>query len=72
MSDSLAGILAAAARGRFPAMDGAVTVLGQPSARDAGVLAFTAHSVVFTDEDPRWVRKELAAARSDALAAASS
>ncbi|WP_329123112.1 GNAT family N-acetyltransferase [Streptomyces sp. NBC_01465] len=70
MGDSLAGILAAAARGRFPPMDGAVTVLGQPGARDAGVLAFTAHSVVFTDEDPQWVREELAAARSDALAAA--
>ncbi|MEV0093228.1 GNAT family N-acetyltransferase [Streptomyces sp. NPDC050738] len=70
MGDSLAGILAAAARGQFPPMDGAVTVLGQPGARDAGVLAFTAHSVVFTGEDPQWVRRELAAARSDALAAA--
>ncbi|MFD8259941.1 hypothetical protein ACFV19_13575, partial [Streptomyces griseoluteus] len=35
----------------------------------AGVLAFTAHSVVFTDEDPRWVRGALAAVDCDPLAA---
>lgn len=33
------------------------------------MLAFTAHSVVFTDEDPRWVRSVLAATPGDALAA---
>ncbi|MFJ8073251.1 GNAT family N-acetyltransferase [Streptomyces sp. NPDC096176] len=69
MSDELAGILAAAARGRFPASDGGVTVVGRPGVRDEGVVAFTAHSVVFTDEDPDWVRAELAATASDRLAA---
>ncbi|MFD9224977.1 GNAT family N-acetyltransferase [Streptomyces sp. NPDC060064] len=70
MSKALAEILAAAARGEFPPPDGSITVIGQPSVRDAGVVAFTAHSVVFTDEDPEWVRAELAATASDRLAAA--
>ncbi|WP_406455011.1 GNAT family N-acetyltransferase [Streptomyces sp. NBC_00876] len=69
MTDALAQILAAAAQGRFPPPDGSTTVVRQPAARDAGVLAFTAHSVVFTDEDPRWVRSVLAATPGDALAA---
>ncbi|MEU5595302.1 GNAT family N-acetyltransferase [Streptomyces sp. NPDC020298] len=69
MSPTLAGILEAAAQGRFPPPDGGTTVVGQPSHRDAGVLAFTAHSVVFTDEDPRWVYDTLAALDCDALAA---
>ncbi|MEU9476862.1 GNAT family N-acetyltransferase [Streptomyces sp. NPDC048191] len=67
---SLADILEAAARGRFPAPDGGTTVVPQPSHRDAGVIAFTAHSVVFTDEDPDWVRGTLAALDCDELAAA--
>ncbi|MEW2086747.1 GNAT family N-acetyltransferase [Streptomyces sp. NPDC005283] len=70
MSKALAEILAAAAHGKFPPPDGSTTVIGQPSVRDAGVMAFTAHSVVFTDEDPDWVRAELAATASDRLAAA--
>src|SRR6478735_3820732 len=69
MDDALARILAAAADGRFPPPDGSTTVVRQPSARDAGVLAFTAHSVVFTDEDPDWVRSVLAGTPGDALAA---
>ncbi|MET9435883.1 GNAT family N-acetyltransferase [Streptomyces sp. NPDC006551] len=69
MSSDVARILAAAARGRFPPPDGTTAVVPQPNGRDAGVLAFTAHSVVFTDEDPRWVRAELAAASSDPLSA---
>ncbi|MET9374356.1 GNAT family N-acetyltransferase [Streptomyces sp. NPDC003035] len=69
MSDDVARILAAAARGQFPPPDGSTTVVPQPSPRDAGVLAFTAHSVVFTDQDPEWVRAELAAVSSDPLAA---
>ncbi|GGR47619.1 GNAT family N-acetyltransferase [Streptomyces griseomycini] len=67
--DTLRDILDAAARGVFPAPDGGTTVVAQPSGRDAGVLAFTAHSVVFTDEDPAWVRRTLASADCDALAA---
>jgi GNAT superfamily N-acetyltransferase len=47
------------AAGRYPPADGTVTVLSQPSPRDAGVLAFTAHSVVFIDADPAWVRGQL-------------
>ncbi|MEV8590667.1 GNAT family N-acetyltransferase [Streptomyces sp. NPDC051180] len=69
MSDEVARVLAAAARGEFPPPDGATTVVPQPGPRDAGVLAFTAHSVVFTDADPDWVRAELAAVSSDPLAA---
>ncbi|QDY79120.1 GNAT family N-acetyltransferase [Streptomyces qinzhouensis] len=70
MNDELWQILAAAERGTFPAADGRTVVIGQPRARDAGVLAFTAHSVVFTDEDPEWVRKQLAATPSDPFAVA--
>lgn len=46
-----------------------MTVVPQTSERDAGVLAFTAHAVVFLDEDPRWVHDTLAAVPCDALAA---
>ncbi|HZG06574.1 MAG TPA: GNAT family N-acetyltransferase [Streptomyces sp.] len=67
---ALAEILADAARGVFPAPDGSVTVVPQPSARDAGVLALAAHSVVFTDEDPAWVRERIGRAPGDALGAA--
>ncbi|MHC3474150.1 N-acetyltransferase family protein [Streptomyces sp. 7R007] len=67
--ETLRDILDAAARGVFPPADGRTTVVPQDSARDAGVLAFTAHSVVFTDEDPRWVRDTLRATDCDTLAA---
>src|ERR1700761_9013340 len=70
MVQTLADVLDGAARGRFPPADGGVTVVPQPSRRDAGVIAFTAHSVVFIDEDPRWVRKALASCDCDPLAAA--
>ncbi|MEV2256456.1 GNAT family N-acetyltransferase [Streptomyces sp. NPDC050147] len=68
-SASLGAILDAAARGQFPPPDGTTTVVPQPCHRDAGVIAFTAHSVVFTDEDPQWVHATLAALDCDALAA---
>jgi GNAT superfamily N-acetyltransferase len=55
----LAALLDGVAAGRYPPPDGGVTILPQPSPRDAGVLAFTAHSVVFTDADPAWVRGQL-------------
>ncbi|AVH56369.1 MULTISPECIES: GNAT family N-acetyltransferase [Streptomyces] len=67
--ESLRDILDAAAQGVFPPADGGTTIVPQASPRDAGVLAFTAHSVVFTDEDPRWVRTTLSAVGCDALAA---
>ncbi|MBN0048924.1 GNAT family N-acetyltransferase [Streptomyces actuosus] len=66
---TLRDILDAAARGVFPPADGGTTVVPQHGPRDAGVMAFTAHSVVFTDEDPRWVRETLRAQECDALAA---
>ncbi|MEC4572998.1 GNAT family N-acetyltransferase [Streptomyces virginiae] len=69
MGRTLAEILDAAAAGRFPPPDGGTTVVAQEHRRDAGVLAFTAHSVVFTDEDPEWVLATLAALDCDALAA---
>ncbi|MFC3744062.1 GNAT family N-acetyltransferase [Paractinoplanes deccanensis] len=65
----LATILEAAADGYFPPQNGGVTVVPQPSKRDAGVLAFTAHSVIFLDEDPAWIRATLATVESDPLAA---
>ena len=55
----LASLLDDVAAGRFPEPDGSVTILPQPSPRYAGVLAFTAHSVIFTDADPGWVRGQL-------------
>ncbi|HEX5568450.1 MAG TPA: GNAT family N-acetyltransferase, partial [Streptomyces sp.] len=67
---ALAEILADAARGVHPPADGSVTVVPQPSPRDAGVLALTAHSVVFTDENPLWVRDRIWAAPGDPLGAA--
>lgn len=70
MGSALAEIMAAAAVGVFPAADGGTTVVAQDGVRDAGVMAFTAHAVVFTDEDPAWVRRELAAVGCDPLAAA--
>ncbi|WP_418959243.1 GNAT family N-acetyltransferase [Streptomyces tritici] len=69
MSDDVARILEAAARGDFPPPDGSAVVVPQPSGRDAGVLAFTAHSVIFTDEDPAWVHAALAATDADPLSA---
>ncbi|MGW7548305.1 N-acetyltransferase family protein [Streptomyces sp. NPDC054770] len=69
MAETLRDILDAAARGVFPPPDGRTTVVAQPSPRDAGVLSFTAHSVVFVDEDPQWVYDTLRATPSDPLAA---
>ncbi|MFF0020708.1 GNAT family N-acetyltransferase [Streptomyces sp. NPDC005496] len=69
MAGTLRDILDAAARGVFPPADGSTTVVPQPCPRDAGVLAFTAHSVVFTDEDPAWVRATLGSLDCDPLAA---
>lgn len=57
--DQLLALLLDAADGRFPPADGGVTVLAQPSPRDAGVLGFTAHAVVFADADPDWIAAQL-------------
>ena len=58
---ALAAILDAAAAGQFPPADGGVTFLAQPCSRDAGVIGFTAHSVVFADADPHWITARLPA-----------
>ncbi|MFF8995993.1 GNAT family N-acetyltransferase [Streptomyces sp. NPDC014983] len=68
--ETLRDILDGVARGVFPAADGSTTVVPPPSPRDAGVLGFTAHSVVVTDEDPAWVYEALRAPDGDPLAAA--
>ncbi|MFF7373435.1 GNAT family N-acetyltransferase [Streptomyces tricolor] len=67
--ETLRDILDAAAAGVFPPPDGGTTIVPQPSPRDAGVMSFTAHSVVFTDEDPAWVYETLRATDCDPLAA---
>ncbi|WP_432095354.1 GNAT family N-acetyltransferase [Streptomyces sp. bgisy100] len=70
MTETFGELLAAAARGEFPPSDGSATVLPQPNERDAGVLSLSAHAVIFTDEEPEWIRETLAAAPGDPLAAA--
>ncbi|QNP70068.1 GNAT family N-acetyltransferase [Streptomyces roseirectus] len=67
--ETLRDILDGAADAVFPPPDGRVTVVPQMSARDAGVLSFTAHAVVFLDEDPDWVRAQLAGVDCDELSA---
>jgi GNAT superfamily N-acetyltransferase len=52
-------LLAEVARGRFPPPDGSVTLLPQPSPRDAGVFGFTAHAVIFADTEPGWIAAQL-------------
>jgi GNAT superfamily N-acetyltransferase len=69
MGQTLAELLDHAARGRFPVPDGGVTLLPQPSERDAGVVALTGHSAVFVDEDPEWIAETLASLECDPLAA---
>ncbi|MEV8124611.1 GNAT family N-acetyltransferase [Streptomyces sp. NPDC085944] len=70
MAESLRDILDAAARGVFPPADGGTSVVPQHGGRDAGVIAFTAHSVVFTDDaEEGWVRRTLASPGCDPLAA---
>ena len=59
MNQSLRDILDRIAVGRYPTPDGSVTIVPQPSARDAGVIGFTAHAVIFIDAGPGWVRSQL-------------
>ncbi|WP_329083824.1 MULTISPECIES: GNAT family N-acetyltransferase [unclassified Streptosporangium] len=49
-------LLEEVARGIFPDADGVVEFVDQPGPRDCGVIAFTAHSVVFADVDREWMR----------------
>lgn len=59
--DRLSALLADAAAGRFPPADGRVTILPPPAPRDAGVIGFTAHAVIFIDAEPAWVTARLPA-----------
>jgi GNAT superfamily N-acetyltransferase len=60
VGQSLGGILDQAAAGRFLPPDGGVTILpAQSPPRAAGVIAFTAHSVIFVDADLDWVAGQL-------------
>jgi GNAT superfamily N-acetyltransferase len=61
VTGTLSEMLARAAAGVFPPADGGLTVLAQPSPRDAGVIAFTGHNVVFADTGADWVRERLPA-----------
>jgi GNAT superfamily N-acetyltransferase len=57
--EALADLLADVETGRFPPADGGVTVMPQPNDRDAGVIGFTAHAVIFIDAAPDWVIAQL-------------
>jgi Acetyltransferase (GNAT) family len=56
---ALAALLNDVGAGRYPPPDGTVTVLAQPSDRDAGVLSMTAWAVVFADTEPGWITAQL-------------
>ncbi|MGP3918621.1 GNAT family N-acetyltransferase [Nonomuraea sp. 10N515B] len=58
---SLHDILADAASGHMPQPGAGPTIVPQPSRRDAGVIAFTAHHVIFADLDQAWIRSRLPA-----------
>jgi GNAT superfamily N-acetyltransferase len=55
----LAALLDDVGAGRYPPPDGTVTILAQPSDRDAGVVSLTAWAVVFADADPDWIAAQL-------------
>jgi GNAT superfamily N-acetyltransferase len=55
----LAAVLDAVAAGQYPPSDGALTILAQPSDRDAGVFSMTGCAVVFADTDPEWIIAQL-------------
>ncbi|MFI7027860.1 GNAT family N-acetyltransferase [Microbispora rosea] len=56
---TLADVLARAAGGHPPEPGAGPTIVPQPSARHAGVIAFTAHNVVFADVGEDWIRSRL-------------
>jgi GNAT superfamily N-acetyltransferase len=61
MATSLLDVLHGAARGRPPAPDGAVDVVGPPPGRAQAVVAFTAHHVVAAAVEPDAVLARLPA-----------
>jgi GNAT superfamily N-acetyltransferase len=52
-------ILEAVAAGQYPTPDATVTIVAQPSDRDAGVFSMTGCAVVFADTDPDWIIAQL-------------
>ncbi|MEV6157409.1 GNAT family N-acetyltransferase [Nonomuraea sp. NPDC052129] len=56
---ALQDILADAASGHMPQPGAGPTIVPQPSPRDAGVIAFTAHNVIYADLDEDWIRSRL-------------
>lgn len=56
---TLPEILARAADGQVPEPGAGPTVVPQPSPRHAGVIAFTAHNVIFADVGEDWIRSRL-------------
>jgi len=52
--ETLGALLRDVALGCYPPADGGVTILPPPAPRDAGVIGFTAHAVIFIDADPAW------------------
>jgi hypothetical protein len=59
LSHPLGAVLDAAARGRFPAADGAIDVLPAPPGRSMAVVGFTAHHVIAAPVAPEWVAGQL-------------
>ncbi|HEY7429724.1 MAG TPA: GNAT family N-acetyltransferase [Streptosporangiaceae bacterium] len=59
MTGAVGALLAEVAGGSYPPPDGSVTLLPQPSPRDAGVFGFTAHAVIFADADRDWITGQL-------------
>lgn len=58
-AEPLAGLLRGVASGAVTEFPGDLSVVAQPSPREAAVLAFTGHSVVAADVDERWVRARI-------------
>jgi hypothetical protein len=56
---TLQAILTAAASGHMPEPGAGPTIVPQPSPRDAGVIAFTAHNVIYADVGEDWIRSRL-------------
>lgn len=52
-------MLRAAEQGQFPPADGGLTLLPQPSPRDAAVLSFTGHIYVVADVAAQWLSERL-------------
>ncbi|GAA2822327.1 GNAT family N-acetyltransferase [Nonomuraea rubra] len=56
---TLHDILTGAEGGRTPEPGAFPTIVPQPSSRDAGVIAFTGHNVIFADVGEDWIRSRI-------------